>query len=91
MNAEIKNGQLIITIPVNDVKALPETSTRLSYALGTTGGNQAISMSINGKPTVVKIGANAFIPIPGRKKLKDGSVVDHTGKVLVNADGTWAD
>lgn len=68
-----KAGNLVIEIPHGNLKDLPETDSKLSHSLASTGGNQAVSLTINGTPMVVKIGVNAFIPIPGRKKVKDSS------------------
>jgi len=86
MTVELKNGNVVVTIPHNDLKNLPETESRLSLSVASTGGNQAMPLVINGKQVVAKAGLNIFIPIPGRKKNKDGSVVDvKTGEILVPA------
>ena len=57
MKAEIKDGNLIITLPVNDPPAPSKTGKTLVVA--STHGNQATTAAVNGKP--VTIGVNAYI------------------------------
>ena len=56
MKAEIKDGQLIITIPINDPR--PSASGK-TLVVATSGGNQATAAVVNGKPVIV--GVNAYI------------------------------
>jgi hypothetical protein len=57
MKAEIKNGILTITIPVNASPAASKTGKSLIVA--STGGNLASTAQVNGKPVI--IGLNAYI------------------------------
>lgn len=57
MKAEIRDGQLIITIAVNDPPR-PSKSGK-SLIVATSGGNQATTAEVDGKP--VTIGLNAYI------------------------------
>ena len=56
MTAEIKNGQLIVTIPLNDPR--PSASGK-TLVVASTGGNQATTATVQGKPVI--IGLNAYI------------------------------
>ena len=54
MNAEIKNNQLIITIPIS-----PRTSkSGKSLVIASTGGNVATGLEHGGKPVI--LGLNAY-------------------------------
>lgn len=57
MLAEIKDGNLIITLPVNPNPA-PSASGK-TLVVATSSGNKATSVIVNGKP--VTIGVNAYI------------------------------
>lgn len=57
MQAEIKNGKLIITIPVNSTPT--ESKTGKSKVVASTNGNVTTSIIIDGQPLVV--GVNAYI------------------------------
>ena len=55
MTAEIKNNQLIITLPIS-----PRTSkSGKSLVVASTGGNQPTTCEYDGKPVV--IGVNAYV------------------------------
>lgn len=56
MTTEIKNGQLIITIPLQAPR--PSASGK-TLVVATTGGNKATTAIVEGKPVVV--GLNAYI------------------------------
>ena len=56
MTAEIKDGMLIITLPM---QAPTPSSTGKTLVVASTHGNQKAGLEVNGKP--VKIGVNAFI------------------------------
>ncbi len=57
MTAEIKNGNLIVTIPLN---ATPTPSaTGKTLVVASSHGNQATNAQVNGKPVVV--GLNAYV------------------------------
>ncbi len=57
MNAEIKNGNLIITIPLNATPA-PSASGK-TLVVASSHGNQTTNVQVQGKPVV--IGLNAYI------------------------------
>lgn len=57
MHAEIKDGNLIITLPVNPNPA-PSASGK-TLVVATSSGNKATNVMVNGKP--VTIGVNAYI------------------------------
>ena len=56
MHAEIKDGQLVITINLNPPR--PSASGK-TLVVASTGGNVATSATIDGKP--ITIGLNAYI------------------------------
>ena len=56
MNAEIKDGRLVITIPLHDPR--PSASGK-TLVVASSGGNQATAAVVNGKP--ITIGVNAYI------------------------------
>ena len=56
MQAEIKDGNLVITIPMNDPR--PSASGK-TLVVATSGGNKPTSVQVNGKPIIV--GLNAYI------------------------------
>lgn len=58
MKIEIKDGQLIITLPMNAIP-VPSASGK-TLVVASTHGNQATTAIVNGKPAVV--GVNAYIP-----------------------------
>jgi len=58
MKAEIKDGQLIITLPMNPTPVASASGKTLVVA--SSHGNQPTSAQVNGKPVV--IGVNAYIP-----------------------------
>jgi len=60
VKASIKGNVLTVEIPVNTTPVASKTGK--SMILATSNGNQAVSLTVNGTPTVVKIGVNAFIP-----------------------------
>jgi hypothetical protein len=57
MQVEIKDGNLVISIPVNN--PMPLSKTGKSKLVASTGGNLVTAIQIDGKP--VKIGLNAFV------------------------------
>lgn len=57
MHAEIKNGNLIVTLPVNPNPA-PSASGK-TLVVASSSGNKTTSVIVNGKP--VTIGINAYI------------------------------
>ena len=57
MQIEIKNGQLVITLPLNTPPQPSATGKTLVVA--STHGNQPSSAIIDGKPVIV--GVNAYI------------------------------
>lgn len=56
MKTEIKNGNLIIEIPLQSPR--PSASGK-TLVVATTGGNKATTATVDGKPVVV--GLNAYI------------------------------
>ena len=56
MTAEIKDGILIISLPM---QTPAPSSTGKTLVVASTHGNQKTALEVNGKP--VKIGVNAFI------------------------------
>jgi hypothetical protein len=63
MNATIKNGQLVITIPVND--PMPPSESGKSLLLASTHG--AVNLAIDGK--VVAVSVNAYVKNPAFVKV----------------------
>lgn len=57
MTAEIKDGNIIITIPIQN--PLRPSASGKTLLVATTGGNVATSAIVDGKPVVV--GVNAWI------------------------------
>lgn len=57
---EAKNGNLIITIPMNKEGEMPESSTGKSLTVANTGGFIPTDVKVGNK--VVKISVNAIIP-----------------------------
>jgi len=57
MKATIENGELVVRIPLQDPPRPSKSGKTLVVA--TTGGNQATTAEVNGKPVVV--GINAYI------------------------------
>lgn len=57
MKAEIKNGQLVITIDMNKTPA--PSASRKTLVVASTHGNQVTEVQVSGKPVVV--GLNAYI------------------------------
>jgi len=57
MQAEIKDGNLIITIPVQDPPAPSKSGKTLVVA--SSHGNQPTAAQVNGQPVV--IGLNAYV------------------------------
>lgn len=74
-----------LIVPANEgkVKDMPESGSRLSNVVATTGPRLPFPLVINGQQVVVDVGFTASVRIPGRKKLKNGSVVDADGTVLI--------
>lgn len=60
VRATIEKDDVVIRLPRN-VTLVP-SKTGKSMILATTGGNQAIAMTIDGKSVVVKCGVNLYIP-----------------------------
>jgi len=58
MNVEIKNGNLVITLPMQNPPA-PSASGK-TLVVATTRGNKPTTATVDGKPIVV--GVNAYIP-----------------------------
>ena len=56
MNAEIKDGKLVITIPLHDPR--PSASGK-TLVVASSGGNKPTTAQIDGKPII--IGLNAYI------------------------------
>lgn len=56
MKAEIKDGKLIVTI---DVQEPTPSATGKSLVVASSHGNQATTVTVQGKPVIV--GLNAFI------------------------------
>ena len=56
MTAEIKNGNLIITIPMNEPR--PSASGK-TLVVASSGGNRPTTAEVSGKPVIV--GCNAYI------------------------------
>jgi hypothetical protein len=56
-SAEIKNGELIIRIPVE--KELQASKSGKTLLVATTHGNHATTATVQGKPVVVSV--NAYI------------------------------
>lgn len=56
MKAEIKNGNLIVTIPMNEPR--PSASGK-TLVVASSNGNQTTTATVNGQPVV--IGLNAYI------------------------------
>jgi len=60
MNAELKNGKLIITLDAK-TKNIPTSKSGKSKVVASTNGNHAMhGLLVDGKPLV--IGVNAYIP-----------------------------
>ena len=57
MKVTIENGELVVRIPVQDPPRPSKTGKTLIVA--SSGGNQATTAEVNGKPVVV--GFNAYI------------------------------
>jgi hypothetical protein len=57
MQAEIKNGNLVITLPINGTPA-PSASGK-TLVVASSHGNKATGAVVNGQPVV--IGVNAYI------------------------------
>lgn len=57
MTAEIKDGKLVITLPLNPVPTPSATGKTLVVA--SSHGNRATTATVDGKP--VTIGVNAYI------------------------------
>lgn len=57
MKAEIKDGNLILTIPMNPTPVASASGKTLVVA--STHGNQVTSVTVDGKP--VAVGVNAYI------------------------------
>ena len=58
MQATIEKGELVVRIPVQDPPRPSKSGKTLIVA--SSGGNQATTAEVNGKPVVV--GLNAYIP-----------------------------
>jgi hypothetical protein len=58
MNAKIENGNLIITLPMQDPKL---SATGKTLVVATTHGNQPTQVQVQGKPVIV--GVNAYIHV----------------------------
>jgi hypothetical protein len=56
MKAEIKDGNLVITIPM---QTPTPSSTGRTLIVATTGGNKETDVQVNGKPVI--IGLNCYI------------------------------
>jgi len=56
MKVELKNGHLVITIPVTDPTP---SSTGKTYTVASSHGNQPTTVMIEGKPVIC--GVNAYI------------------------------
>jgi hypothetical protein len=56
MNAKIEDGNLVVTIPLQEPKP---SATGKTLVVASSHGNQRTSVEINGKP--VTIGLNAYI------------------------------
>ena len=58
MTAELKNGNLIVTIQVNP-KPFPKSASGKTLVVASSHGNQPVNVAVDGKPLVV--GLNAYI------------------------------
>lgn len=54
-----KDGNLIISIPMNDKAALPLSESGKTLQVASSKGNKETSLMVNGKPVI--IGLNAYI------------------------------
>ncbi len=61
MTAEIKSGNLVITIPAV-TKDMKQSGSGKTLIIASTGGNVASSAVVNGSPVI--IGLNAYIKNP---------------------------
>jgi len=61
MKAELKNGNLVVTIPTNgkSLNELPDSKSGKTLILASSGGNQPTTVNIGGKP--VYVGFNAYV------------------------------
>lgn len=59
LKAELKSGNLVLTIPANDAKELPLSSTGKTLIVASTHGNIPTPVVVNGQPLIVSI--NAYI------------------------------
>jgi hypothetical protein len=57
MKAEIKSGNLVITLPLNETPVASKSGKNLTVA--STRGNRATTAEVDGRP--VTIGVNAYI------------------------------
>jgi hypothetical protein len=57
MTVEIKNGSLIITMPIN--KKPKESSSGKTLIVASSGGNKETEVKVEGKPLFV--GVNAYV------------------------------
>ena len=62
MKAELKGNNLVLTIPVNDAKNLPLSSSGKTFIVASTNGNVATPVTVNDQSLV--IGLNAYIRNP---------------------------
>jgi len=71
LKAELRNGNLILSIPVNDAKDLPLSTTGKTLIVASTHGNIPTPVMVNGQPLVISINAyikNADAPKNGSTK-----------------------
>lgn len=66
LKTELRNGNLILSIPVNDAKDLPLSTTGKTLIVASTHGNIPTPVMVNGQPLVVSI--NAYIKNGGAPK-----------------------
>jgi hypothetical protein len=59
VTVEMKNGNLVITVPVNE-KNLPLSKSGKSLLVASTNGNLVTDVKVKGKS--LTIGLNAYIP-----------------------------
>lgn len=65
MKAEIKDGHLIVTIPL--LKPPRKSSTGTTLLVATSGGNKELACKVNGQN--VRVGLNAFIYPEAKSKV----------------------
>lgn len=59
LKAEIKGGNLVVVIPINDLNNLPLSAKGKSLVVASSYGNVATTVQVNGQPLIV--GLNSYI------------------------------